>query len=173
MSNLKYGINKVQGSGTIQIDKDPNNPNRNIYKIDLPQRPTLPEDKPAQEQKNNSVKLDILKKISEGSINLPKNLDFEKLRHTLPETFNDYDKLEEINQNIINRQQWADAMIDDARKKYPGVDDDIRNNRQDHFNEFTAAYPDFLKLQQEQREYEKQFNEHPLNKQFINKFRNR
>lgn len=121
---------------------------------------------------NYDVRNSVLEKMAQAGIqpnlqvNTPSIVDIANQEE-------EYKKLEDIRQNIMNRQKWADAMIDDARQKYPGVDDDIRNNKEDHFDEFASAYPDFLKLQNEQKEYEKQFQQNPFNKQFMDSLRNK
>ncbi len=74
----------------------------------------------------------------------------------------EYNKLDDVRSNIMNIQHKLDEMLGDAMQKYPGVRSDIENNRQDHFEEFLSAYPEYEKLQNQQEELQKQYQGSPF-----------
>lgn len=112
----------------------------------------------ADESQQVSPQQMVLRQIAENPLSvITKNYDKAK----------EYRNLDNVRDNIMKNQQRLDEILNDAIVKYPGVKSDIENNREDHYQEFVQAYPEYAKLLDQQNQFQKQYQEHPLHFQHL------
>jgi hypothetical protein len=89
-----------------------------------------------------------------------KNDEVEKFNNI--EQQREYTKLDDIHKRINDRSLKMKNIVDEAAKKYPGIAFDLQNDRDDHFEEFLSAYPEYKKLMDEGESDRQEYMNNPI-----------
>lgn len=164
MKPLKYGINKVPGSGTIEMYPD------QPIRIKLPQRPPISDilKSPDQDpQASLDAKKDALRSLINTS-NIPNSNSFDQ--QSEPEDSESllstkqvkFKHLDDVRNQIMEKQKILDDMVDYAAQNHPGILEDLKNRTMDHYEDYLQMFPEHQKIQEELINLQDEYQNDPL-----------
>lgn len=166
MPKLRYGINKVPDSGTIEMNRDPSHPSRNIYKIRLPERPPIANTPNSMEHQepmsSDSQNMQYLSSMLRANA-------LSRMASPQPSIDSEYKRLDNLRNQIMEKRQMLDQMGEYAAKRNPGILEDFKTGRRDHYDEYLKMFPDHEKIDEELGTLEDQYANDPLHDEHFGK----
>jgi len=161
MNRLKYGINKVPGSGTIEIR--PNMPIR----IRLPERPPISEtlktpEQQAEDQYSSDARKDVLRSFMANSKSIDPESVVKGSEFLLPDKEKQFKRLDDVRNQIMEKQKILDDMADYAARHHPGILEDMKNRTTNYIQDYLQMFPEHEKVEQELIDLQDQYQDDPL-----------
>ncbi len=162
MKPLRYGINKVPGSGTIEMYPD------SPIRIKLPQRPPISDVLKSPEYDNElnpEIKKDALRKmintevpyIEDSNQDLSPEENAILMKELKNPKMEKFKQLDDVRNQIMEKQKVVDDMLDYAIKRHPGIAEDVKNNTMNYYQDYLDMFPEHEKIDQELQDLQNQY----------------
>lgn len=168
MKPLKYGINKVPGSGTIDVMRTPSSPTGRTLKIRLPERPAISDIlKKSEEENIDQLPSPIAAELSPNKISVLRSMAATPglLQESQPEETpkaKQFKRLDDVRNQIMEKQKTLDDMLDYAVQNHPGIAEDMKNRTTNYIQDYLNMFPEHDQIEQELIDLQDQYQNDPL-----------